>query len=154
MSKTVLNISELNVRSGSGYPEHYAKAVKGRSNVALGNPFGLTQFGVNITTLEPGAWSSQRHWHLNEDELVVALEGDMVIVDENGRHPFKQGQCMGWKANTPNAHCIVNESVKSVKFLIVGTRVETEEAHYPDIDMHYRRDEKGPRFHRKDGSSF
>ena len=103
MTKTVLKISDLNVRTGSGYPEPYNKEVKGRSNAALGNAFGLTQFGVNITTLEPGAWSSQRHWHLNEDELVYAIEGDMVIVDDTGRHPFKPGQCAGWKANTPNA---------------------------------------------------
>jgi uncharacterized cupin superfamily protein len=154
VSKTVLNISDLPVRMGSGYPEHYAKAVKGRSNVSLGNPLGLTQFGVNITTLEPGAWSSQRHWHLNEDELVLALDGEMVIVDENGRHAFKQGQVMGWKANTPNAHHIINESEKPAKFLVVGSRALMEEANYPDIDMHYRLDEKGPRFHRKDGTSF
>jgi uncharacterized cupin superfamily protein len=154
VSKTVLNISDLPVRTGSGYPAHYAKAVKGRSNVSLGNPLGLTQFGVNITTLEPGAWSSQRHWHLNEDELVLALDGEMVIVDENGRHPFAVGQVMGWKANTPNAHHIINESDKPAKFLIVGTRAKVEEANYPDIDMHYRLDENGPRFHRKDGTSF
>lgn len=154
MTKTVLNIADLNVRSGSGYPEVYAKEVKGRSNVALGNPFGLTQFGANITTLEPGAWSSQRHWHLNEDELVYALEGQMVIVDDNGRHPFKPGQCAGWKANTPNAHCVVNESNKPAKFLVVGTRALVEEANYPDIDMKYRRDESGPRFTKKDGNSF
>jgi uncharacterized cupin superfamily protein len=154
VSKAVLNISELNIRSGSGYPENYAKAVRGRSNVALGTPFGLTQFGAHITTLEPGAWSSQRHWHLNEDELVYALEGEMVIVDETGRHPFTVGQCAGWKANTPNAHHIVNESAKPAKFLIVGTRATIEEANYPDIDMKYRRDENGPRFTKKDGSSF
>jgi uncharacterized cupin superfamily protein len=154
MSKNVLNISDLPLRTGSGYPEHYAKAVHGRSNVSLGKPFGLSQFGVNITTLEQGAWSSQRHWHLNEDELVFALDGEMVIVDENGRHPFKQGQVMGWKANTPNAHCIVNESDRPAKFLVVGTRAAIEEAFYPDIDMHYRRDENGPRFQRKDGTSF
>jgi uncharacterized cupin superfamily protein len=153
MSKNVLNISDLPLRTGSGYPEHYAKAVLGRSNVSLGKPFGITQFGVNITTLEQGAWSSQRHWHLNEDELVFALDGEMVIVDENGRHPFKQGQVMGWKANTPNAHCIVNESDRPAKFIVVGTRAATEEAFYPDIDMHYRRDENGPRFQRKDGTS-
>lgn len=154
MSKTVVSISELPVRSGSGYPEIYVKEVKGRSNVALGNAFGLTQFGANITTLEPGAWSSQRHWHLHEDELVYAVEGEMVIVDDTGRHSFKPGQCAGWKANTPNGHYIVNDSNKPAKFLVVGTRAQIEEATYPDIDMKYRRDENGPRFMKKDGSSF
>ena len=154
MTKTVINISDLPVRTGSGYPEPYATQVKGRSNVALVNAFGITQFGANITTLEPGAWSSQRHWHLNEDELVYAIEGEMVIVDDTGRHPFKPGQCAGWKANTPNAHYITNDSTKIAKFLVVGTRAKIEEAHYPDIDMKYQRDEKGPRFQRKDGSSF
>lgn len=152
--KAVLDISELPVRSGSGYPEVYAKQVKGRSNVALGNALGLTQFGVNITTLEPGAWSSQRHWHENEDELVYALEGEMVIVDDHGRHPFKPGQIAGWKANTPNAHCIVNEGKKSAKFLVVGSRARMEAAFYPDIDMKYQRDENGPKFTKKDGSAF
>jgi uncharacterized cupin superfamily protein len=152
--KTVLDIADLPVRSGSGYPEHYAKAVKGRSSISLGNPLGLTQFGVNVTTLEPGAWSSQRHWHLNEDELVMALEGEMVVVDEEGRHPFKPGQVMGWKANTPNGHHIINEGDKPAKFLVVGTRALVEEAYFPDIDMHYRRDEEGLRFQRKDGTSF
>ena len=152
--KSVLDIAELPVRTGSGYPKPYDNEVKGRSNVALGNPFGLTQFGVNITTLEPGAWSSQRHWHENEDEFIYALEGEMVIVDDNGRHSFKHGQCAGWKANTPNAHCIVNESKSSTKFLVVGTRAKTEVAFYPDIDMKYQRDENGPKFTRKDGSAF
>ena len=152
--KRVFNVVELPVRTGSGYPEHYAKAVKGRSSVALGTPFGLTQFGANIITLEPGAWSSQRHWHLNEDELVYALEGEMVIVDEAGRHSFTLGQCAGWKANTPNAHHIINESDKAAKFLVVGTRAPVEEAHFPDVDMKYRRDEKGMGFTTKDGSAF
>ena len=154
MTKTVLNISDLIVRTGSGYPKPYDTEVKGRSNVALGNPFGITQFGANITTLEPGAWSSQRHWHLNEDELVYAIEGEMVIVDDTGRHPFKPGQCAGWKANTPNAHCIVNEGSSNAKFLVVGTRAIIEAANYPDIDMKYSRDVHGPKFTRKDGSSF
>jgi uncharacterized cupin superfamily protein len=154
MKNPVLNITDLPVRTGSSYPPEHAKAVKGRSNVSLGNPLGLTQFGVNITTLEPGAWSSQRHWHLHEDELVLALEGEMVIVDDQGRHEFKPGQVMGWKANTPNAHCIVNESKKPAKFLVIGSRAKIEEAFYPDIDMHYVLDDQGPRFQRKDGTLF
>ena len=152
--KSVLNISDLPSRTGSGYPADYAKEVQGRSNVALGNAFDLTQFGANITTLQPGAWSSQRHWHLNEDELIIVLEGEMLIVDDAGRHPFNTGQVAGFKANTPNAHVVVNESNKPAKFLVIGTRAKTEAAYYPDIDMHYLRDEQGPRFTRKDGSSF
>ena len=152
--KSVLDIAEFPVRTGSGYPKPYDSEVKGRSNVALGNAFGLTQFGVNITSLEPGAWSSQRHWHENEDELVYALEGELVMVDDNGRHPLRPGQCAGFKSGNGNGHHIINESTKTAKFLVVGTRSKNAIGYYSDIDMMFVEDEKGLRFVHKDGSAF
>ena len=152
--KSVLDIAELPVRTGTGYPKPYDKEMQGRSNVVLGNHFGLTQFGVNITTLEPGAWSSQRHWHENEDELVYALEGEMVIVDDNGRHSFGPGQCAGFKSGNGNGHHIINESNKTAKFLVVGTRSKNAIGYYSDIDMMFVEDEKGVRFVHKDGTSY
>lgn len=152
--KSVLNVADLAVRSGSGYPPPCNESVKGRTAVALGNPFDLTQFGVNIISLEPGSWASQRHWHVHEDELAYALEGEMILVDEFGRHEFRAGQCAGFKANNGNGHHIINESDKPAKFLIVGTRSETEVCNYSDVDMKYGRVNGKPRFTKKDGSSY
>src|SRR3546814_18515333 len=78
--------------SRSGYPAHYASAVAGRYSQRLTRAAGLTDFGVNIITLEPGAWSSQRHWHETEDEFVIMLEGDAILVDDSGRTPMKPGE--------------------------------------------------------------
>jgi uncharacterized cupin superfamily protein len=152
--KSVVEISELPVRTGTIYPEAMAKEVKGRSNVALGNTFDITQFGVNITTLEPGAWSSHRHEHKMEDELAVALEGEMVLVDEHGRHPFRPGMVAGFKAGNGNAHNIRNESDKPAKFLIVGTRSDVESVDYPDVDMKAVKTAGTYVVTRKDGSAF
>jgi uncharacterized cupin superfamily protein len=128
-------ISELPVRTGTIYPAVFSNEIAGRSKVDLGHAFGLSQFGVNITILEPGAWSSHRHAHREEDELIFALEGDLVLVDDNGRHPFRPGMVAGFKAGNGNAHHLVNESDKPAKFLVVGTRSQTETVHYPDVDM-------------------
>jgi uncharacterized cupin superfamily protein len=152
--KSVVEISELPVRTTTIYPEEMAKAVKGRSNVALGHVFDITQFGVNITTLQPGAWSSHRHAHKFEDELAVALEGEMILVDDHGRHPFRPGMVAGFKAGSGNAHKIVNESDKPAKFLIVGTRAQNESVVYPDVDMKYEKIDGANHVTRKDGSLF
>ena len=153
MHSTAL-IKDLPVRNTTIYPPVLAKEIKGRSNVALGNIFGLTQFGANITTLEPGAWSSHRHAHAEEDELLVALEGEMVIVDNHGRHPFRSGMVAGFKAGDGNAHKVVNETDKPVKFLVVGTRSETETVHYADVDMKGVKTAGNFVVTRKDGSTF
>ncbi len=151
---SVVNISELPVRTTTIYPSALSKEIAGRSNVALGNIFDIAQFGVNITTLQPGAWSSHRHAHAEEDELAVALEGEMVLVDNLGRHPFRQGMVAGFKAGSGNAHHVVNESDKPAKFLIVGTRSATEAVVYPDVDMKGIKQDGTYVLSRKDGSAF
>jgi uncharacterized cupin superfamily protein len=151
---TTALIKDLPVRTGTIYPPVLAVEVKGRSNVALGNVFGLKQFGANITTLEPDAWSSHRHAHAEEDELLVALEGEMVIVDNHGRHSFRSGMVAGFKAGDGNAHKVINETDKPVKFLVIGTRSATETVHYPDVDMKAVKTAGTFVVTRKDGSSF
>ena len=151
---SVVKASDLPVRTGSSYPPEFANHVAGRSGVALGNPFDLTQFGVNIVTLQPGAWSSHRHWHEKEDELVYALDGKMVLIDDQGRHDFLPGMTAGFKANNGNGHHIINETKEPARFLVVGTRADNEVAHYSDVDMHGMKTEKGFVFTRKDGSNF
>jgi uncharacterized cupin superfamily protein len=151
---TTALIEDLPVRTGTIYPTVLAGEVQGRSNVALGNIFGLTQFGANITTLKPGAWSSHRHAHAQEDELLLALEGEMVIVDNHGRHPFRSGMVAGFKAGSGNAHKVINETDTPVRFLVIGTRSKTESVDYPDVDMKAEKTGGNYLVTRKDGSSF
>jgi uncharacterized cupin superfamily protein len=133
--QTIRLISELPVRKATIYPDVYAKEVSGRTGIALGDPFGISQYGVNVVVLEPGAWSSHRHTHAEEDELLMALDGDMVLVDNFGRHPFRPGMVAGFKAGGGNAHQVINESNKEARFLVIGTRSQTESVVYPDVDM-------------------
>lgn len=152
--KSVYRADELPRRTSSGYPPPHDKAVQGRANISLGDVFGLTQFGVRITELAPGAWSSHRHWHEQEDEFVYALEGEMVLVDDHGRHPFLPGMVAGFKANNGNGHHIINESGMPAKFLVVGTRAPEEVAHYSDIDLKVTVKDRVAKYTRKDGSGF
>jgi uncharacterized cupin superfamily protein len=152
--QTTRLIDELPVRKATIYPDVFAKEVSGRSGIALGNAFGISQFGANITVLEPGAWSSHRHTHAEEDELLMALEGEMVIVDDHGRHPFRSGMVAGFKAGGGNAHQVINESDKEAHFLVIGTRSQSESVVYPDVDMKAVKTNGTFVVTRKDGTAF
>lgn len=130
-----LDIDAAPLRTGSVYPEPYAGQMAGRSSRRLGDLAGLTQFGVNIVTLEPGAPASLRHWHLNEDEFAMVLEGDLVLVEDEGETPMRPGDCAAWKAGVPNGHRFVNRSDAPARFLVVGTKAPHEVATYADVDM-------------------
>lgn len=149
-----INIASLKLENTSGYPEPFRQAVAGRWRKRLGNAVGLSQFGVNLTTLKPGAWSSQRHWHEAEDEFIYVLEGELVVCEDTGETVLKPGDAAGWKANTPNGHCLINRSQRDAVYLEVGTRAAKETAHYPDIDMRVERDENGARYMRKSGEIY
>jgi uncharacterized cupin superfamily protein len=140
-------------RTGSLYPAPFDEPVAGRAKRALGNALGLNQFGVNLVTLAPGAWSSQRHWHENEDEFVYVLEGTATLVTDDGESTLEAGMAAGFPAGRPDGHHLVNRSDAPVVYLEVGTRAPEETAHYSDIDMKARRDERGGfAFTRKDGT--
>jgi uncharacterized cupin superfamily protein len=149
-----IELRDVPVLSGTGYPQPYAALVKGRSRQALGDAVGLTQFGVNLVRLEPGAASSQRHWHENEDEFLIMVEGELTLVDESGATAMRPGDCAGFKAGDPNGHHLVNRSDRPGVFLVVGTRAGLDRTHYPDIDMVYVRDESGGRFTRRSGEPY
>jgi uncharacterized cupin superfamily protein len=149
-----IDIASLKLENTSGYPEPFRQAVAGRWRKRLGNAVGLSQFGVNLTTLKPGAWSSQRHWHEAEDEFIYVLEGELVVCEDTGETVLKPGDAAGWKANTPNGHCLINRSQRDAVYLEVGTRAAKETAHYPDIDMRVERDENGARYMRKSGEIY
>jgi uncharacterized cupin superfamily protein len=153
--KPTLDPKSLSPRTTSIYPPVYAKELTGREKRALGDPFGLTQFGVNLTTMPPGCWSSHRHWHEKEDELIYVLEGEVTLIDDTGEHLLKAGMCAGFKAGVPNAHHLVNKSGRPVLILEVGSRMPGERSHYAEADMQASKGEDGTwRLTRKDGTPY
>ncbi len=149
-----LDLSAIPLRTGTGYPPEFAGPLAGRAFQRLGDAGGLTQFGVNLCTLAPGAWASQRHWHEQEDEFIMVLSGELVMIEEDGEHVLRAGDCATHKAGVANGHHLVNRSGGEASFLVVGTRAATERAHYPDIDMEAHKDESGFRFMHRDGTPY
>jgi len=149
-----IDIAKLPVDSRSNYPEPLNRAVVGRERKRLGNAAGLDQFGVNLTRLKPGAASSLRHWHEKEDELVYILEGEVMLIEDDGETVLKPGDAAGFKANLPNGHHLVNKSGRDAIFLEIGTRSKHERAEYPDLDLVMIRDDKGGHFNHKDGKPY
>lgn len=149
-----IDIDKVPTDTATGYPPPYNKVVEGRSRKRLARFAGLTQFGVNVCTLKPGAASSQRHWHENEDEFVYVLSGEVVLCEDGGETVLKPGDAAAWKAGIANGHCIVNRSSRDAVFIEVGTRAQTERAHYSDIDMKAERDERGFRYMHKNGEPY
>ena len=124
--------------SHCGYLAPFRTAVAGRSWKAVGSASGLTQFGANLVTLQPGAWSSQRHWHTAEDELVVMLAGELVLVEDNAETVLGPGDIATFPAGAPNGHHLQNRSQEPAQFLAIGTdRPTTDACHYPDIDQYW-----------------
>ena len=151
---TKLDLGAIPDRAGTGYPPEFAGIVDGRTYQRLGEAGGLTQFGVNVVTLQPGAASSQRHWHENEDEFALMLEGELILIENDGETIIRVGDCVAWPAGVPNGHHLVNRSTLPARFLVVGTKAPTERAHYPDIDLLFTADAKGRHFTRKNGTPF
>lgn len=153
--KAAIDPMTLEPRLGSGYPEPFRAECMDREKRALGDAFGLDQFGINLTRLAPGAASAQRHWHSHEDELVYLLEGEAVLVTDAGEQVMTPGMCTGFKAGIPDGHQLVNRSDRDVIFLEVGTRASEGGADYPDIDMIVRRsDTLKWRYLHKDGTPY
>jgi uncharacterized cupin superfamily protein len=130
-----IDVDKVPSRATSGYPPEFQKVVEGRSKQALGNAAGLTQFGVNRTVLKPGAASSVRHWHVQEDEFVYVLEGELTLIENEGETILHAGDAAGFKANVANGHQLVNRSTHDAVYLEVGTRSKGEIAHYVDADL-------------------
>jgi uncharacterized cupin superfamily protein len=122
---------------GSRYPSPFAEACRARVNTRLGEAAGLSQFGVVLTRLPPGAWSSQRHWHEHEDEFAYVLEGEVVLIEDAGEVILKPGDAAGFKAGVHNGHHFVNRSDKDAVVLVVGSRNDADWGEYPDIDLKF-----------------
>jgi uncharacterized cupin superfamily protein len=141
-----IDIAKAAVRTKSAYPGSLSKITDGREKAVLGDVVGLTQFGVNLTRLKPGAASAHRHWHETEDEFVYILEGEATLIENDGETILKPGDCAGFRANDPNAHCLVNNSPRDVLYLEVGTRAAADRYHYPDVDLAGEKSDSGTRF--------
>lgn len=150
---TKIDIARAPIQLGSGYPSPFDTACAGRIRHALGDLAGLDQFGVNLLRLPPGQWSSQRHWHAAEDEFVYVLAGEVVLVDEDGEHLLRAGDCAGFKAGVPNGHHLQNRSATGAVLLEVGSRRPDEDAGvYPDIDLALPSRQSA--YHHKDGTPY
>ena len=147
-----IDIAALPIDARTGYPPPHDKAVVGRSRKRLGDAVGLTQFGVNLTTLKPDSASTLRHWHENEDEFVYVLAGELTLIEDEGETILKAGDAVGFKAGVANGHCLVNRSDRDAVYLEIGTRAKRERAHYSDVDLAVVKDEAGLRYSRKDGT--
>ena len=133
--KKRIDIAALTPVVGTTYPPPFDLPCRGRARTKLGDAAGLTQFGVNLCRLPPGAWSSQRHWHTGEDEFVYVLSGEVVLVTDGGEEVLHAGDAAGFPAQDKNGHCFQNRSDRDAQILEVGTRVTGDMAYYSDIDM-------------------
>ncbi|PIB24070.1 transcriptional regulator [Amylibacter kogurei] len=147
-----LDLDMVPVKTGSIYPDPFAAEMAGRTSLRLGDAGGLTQFGANLVILEPGAKSSLRHWHLNEDEFVMVTDGIVTLIDDHGETQMSVGDCAAFPAGDANGHHFINKTDRIARFLVVGTKAPTETATYSDIDMKVEMQGGSCTFTRKDGS--
>jgi uncharacterized cupin superfamily protein len=148
-----INMAALPVNVGSGYPAPFDQVCARRVRQHLGDAAGLTDFGVNLLRLPPGAWSSQRHWHSAEDEFIYVLEGEVVLVTDAGEEILRPGDCAGFKAGVHDGHHLQNRSSRDAVVLEVGSRKDAEdEGDYPDIDMRFLKGGAG--YAHKDGTLY
>jgi uncharacterized cupin superfamily protein len=149
-----IDIAKAVVRTEGVYPQPWRGITQGREKAGLGNVIGLTQFGVNLTRLKPGAASALRHWHEQEDEFVYVLEGEITLIEDDGEVLLKPGDAAGFKAGVANGHHLVNKSQRDALYLEVGTRAARERGHYPGLDLIYDKDENGVRFLHQSGEPY
>jgi uncharacterized cupin superfamily protein len=133
--KKRIDVAALTPVVGTLYPSPFDAPCRARARTKLGDAAGLTQFGVNLLRLPPGAWSSQRHWHTGEDEFVYVLSGEVVLVTDGGEEILRAGDAAGFKAGERNGHCLQNRSAADAMVLEIGSRVLGDTGYYSDIDM-------------------
>ena len=147
-----LDLSSIPVLTGTGYPEPFADIVNGRSRQALGEAGGLTQFGVNLVELKPGAASSQRHWHSHVDEFVMVVSGELTLITDEGETLMRAGDYAAFPAGRPNGHHLVNRGWGNALMLAIGPESGEDRATYPDIDLLY--DGASDSYTQRDGTPY
>ncbi|OGA15466.1 MAG: hypothetical protein A3I63_02170 [Betaproteobacteria bacterium RIFCSPLOWO2_02_FULL_66_14] len=145
---------EVKAKSGSSYPEPFNSRMGNAEWRALGDAFGLTQYGVNLETLQPGAQSALRHWHTLSDEFVYLLEGELVLRTNERESLMTAGSFVGFKAGERDGHHLVNRSDQPARILVVGTRAPGDLGFYPDDDLQWCQNEDGRYPARKDGRPY
>jgi uncharacterized cupin superfamily protein len=146
-----LDLDSIEQTSRTGYPPPYAEPMAKRHYRRLAPASGLSDFGVSHVALEPGGISSQRHWHEGEDEFVVMIEGEAVLIEDEGETLLRAGDCAAFPKGVANGHHLVNRSNAPCIFIAVG-KASTTDCHYPDVDMHL--DATSGRFTHKDGTAY
>jgi uncharacterized cupin superfamily protein len=147
-----IDVAAVPDRKGSGYPPAFAGPCAERIRKRLGDAGGLTDFGVNLMRLPPGGWSSQRHWHSHEDEFVYLLEGELVLVEDEGETVLRAGDCAAFPKGSGNGHHMINRSERTAVYLEVGSRQPDDLTTCSDIDMMSANADG--RFTRKDGTPY
>ncbi|MBV9570757.1 MAG: cupin domain-containing protein [Alphaproteobacteria bacterium] len=147
-----IDLAGIPERKGSGYPAPFHEPCMNRTRQSLGDGGGLTQFGVNLLRLQPGAWSSQRHWHSTEDEFVYVLSGEVTLVSDKGEEILRAGDCAAFPKDLADGHHLINRSNVVAVCLEVGTRSDDDVCRYPDIDMQI--DSKVGRYTHRDGTLY
>jgi uncharacterized cupin superfamily protein len=151
---SVIDEKTVTRSTGSIYPPPLNEQVKGRSRARLGDLFGLDQFGVNVVTLAPGAWSSHRHAHQTEDEFIYVTDGEITLGDDDGHHVMTAGMCAGFKAGTGNGHHLKNLSAAPASYIEIGSRYVKDDVTYLDVDMHAAKTDGTWKVTKKDGTAF
>ncbi|MEP7183713.1 MAG: cupin domain-containing protein [Betaproteobacteria bacterium] len=139
---------------GSGYPEPFRSRMGDRAKRKLGDACGLTKFGVNLVTLGAGGQSALRHWHTLEDEFVYVLSGEVVLVTGTGEQVLTAGMCAGYPAGNRDAHQFVNRGAAPATYLEVGSRIDGDNAFYPDDDLMWVETDAGVHAAHKDGRRY
>ena len=147
-----IDIAAVPERKGTGYPSPFDAPCADRIRQRLGDAGGLTDVGINLMRLPPGNWSSQRHWHSEEDELVYVLEGELVLIEDGGETVLRAGDCAAFPKNSGNGHHMINRSGATAVYLEVGTRSPTDVITCSDIDM--MSPSTDGRFLHKDGTPY
>ena len=147
-----IDVSAIPVRVGTGYPDPFNEACAGRTRRRLGDAGDLRAFGVNLMTLPPGKWSSQRHWHSHEDEFVYVLHGELTLVEDDGEVLLRTGECACFPGGTGNGHHLKNDSSSAAVYLEVGSRHPDDLTTCSDIDL--KSSNRDGDFVHKDGTPY
>jgi len=153
----IIDLDKVPMKSGTRYPKQFQQIrgdIAGRKWQGVGDAAGLTVFGVNRMIMEPGVASSLRHWHTQSDEFVVVLEGELVLITDEGETIMRAGDMAGFAKGDQNGHCLVNRSKSRAIFLVVGNRSDDDECFYSEVDMRAKSVNQGGGFVSREGAPY
>ena len=130
-----INLASVPIQTGSSYPHPFDVPCSAQSTQRLARHGGLSLFGVNLTVIEPGAWSSQRLWHSHEDEFIWVLEGELTLVTDSGEELLRAGDCAAFRRGVDDGHHLINKSGRPARVLEIGNSDPEDRCVYSDIDM-------------------